>query len=101
MYTFKVSPKGWPALSLTLIMTFSSVPSFASLDDGLSENQNNISRINGQLIDSAQIDLNQEEGEIYYETYTVRKDIALPIVGAYNEATGQLEKVSGVVNLKG
>jgi hypothetical protein len=82
-------------------MTFSSVPSFALLNDGLSGNQSNMSRINGQLIDSAQIDLNQEEGEIYYETYTVRKDIALPIVGAYNEATGQMDNVTGVVNLKG
>jgi hypothetical protein len=82
-------------------MTFSSVPSFALLNDGLSGNQSNMSRINGQFIDSAQIDLNQEEGEIYYETYTVRKDIALPIVGAYNEATGQMDNVTGVVNLKG
>lgn len=100
MITFKASPKGWPAFSLSIMIAITSMPSFGSSVDS-DFGINNITNISGNLINSAQIDLSDSEGEIYREKYTVREDINLPVVGIYDDTTNGMRSQTGTIKIRG
>ncbi len=102
MHTFKASPRGWPALSLSLMIALTSAPSFAlSIDNSGLSYGTNVTNVSGNLVDNS-INLSDDtEGDIYHEMYTARRDINLPIVGVYDESINGMRIQVGTVDLKG